>query len=260
MKNLTGKFTAMAAFLMLALLFTGNPAQAQTKKRATKKRATTSAATPKPVPQQTLPTIISQADQYSQQNQQLITGTIEAPTTTETTTETEAQPETFDEKLDKISNRMKEMNTRMKTLEGSKQSAYDEKQRRLLLNLDILTRAEQRAESLRKQLFELVEKENSIKAKLETIEYDVRPDMIERQVAFAGTLRPEELREMRRKNLEAEKTNLSSLLIEIQSTRTNLEQNVQKADQMVEKLRAVLEKEIDDALSEQPKEQQKEQP
>jgi len=161
----------------------------------------------------------------------------------------------LDEKLDKMSTRMKEMNTRVKTLEGTKQSEYDEKQKRLLLNLDILTRAEQRAESLRKQLFDMVEKENSIKMKLETIDYDSRPDMIDRQVAFAGTLRPEELRELKKKNLDAEKTNLQSLLTEIGSTRTNLEQNVQKADQLVEKLRAVLEKDIDEALSDQPKEQ-----
>jgi hypothetical protein len=143
----------------------------------------------------------------------------------------------------------------MKSLESSKQNAYDDRQKRLLLNLDILTRAEQRAESLRKQLFELVEKENSMKLKLETIDYDARPEMIERQVAFAGSLRPEELREARRKNLDAEKRNLSNLLVEIQATRTSLEQNVQKADQLVEKLRAVLEKDIDDALNEQPKEQ-----
>jgi hypothetical protein len=150
---------------------------------------------------------------------------------------------------------MKEMNTRMKSLESSKQNAYDEKQRRLLLNLDILTRAEQRAESLRKQLFELVEKENTLKTRLETIEYDSRPDVIERQVSFAGSLRPEELREARRKNLDAEKRNLSNLITDIQNTRISLEQNVLKADQLVEKLRAVLEKDIDDALNEQPKEQ-----
>jgi CRISPR/Cas system CSM-associated protein Csm2 small subunit len=122
------------------------------------------------------------------------------------------------------------------------------------MNLDILTKAETRAESLRKQLFELIEKENSYKTKLDTLEYDMRPEVIERQVAFAGSLRPEELREARRKNLEAEKRSLTSLLLDLQSTRTNLEQNVQRADQMVEKLRAVLEKDIDDALNEQTNE------
>ena len=249
MKNFTGKFTAIstAVFLLLGFFILINPVNGQTRKKTTKKKTTT-ASIQQPVSQQTLPVIISQADQYQNQNQQLITGNVEP----ENQTQIETQPETFDEKLDKISTRMKEMNTRVKTLEGSKQTAYDEKQKRLLLNLDILTRAEQRAESLRKQLFDMVEKENSIKMKLDTIEYDSRPDMIDRQVAFAGTLRPEELRELKKKNLDAEKTNLQNLLTEIGSTRTNLEQNVQKADQLVEKLRAVLEKDIDDALNDQP--------
>jgi hypothetical protein len=251
MKNLTGKiYCAAAFFLLLGLFGFADSTDAQTRKR-TKKKTTTTSSVPQPVPQSTLPVVVNQADQYQNQNQQIITGNTELPVPTETP----AQPESFDEKLDRISNRMKEMNTRMKSLESSKQNAYDEKQRRLLLNLDILTRAEQRAESLRRQLFEVVEKENSLKTKLETIEYDSRPEMIERQVAFAGTLRPEELREAKRKNLEAEKRNLSTLLTTIQTTRESLEQNVQKADQMVEKLRAVLEKDIDDALNEQPKEQ-----
>ena|GEM_PF-566749 len=253
MKNSTGKFggAAVIFFLLLGFFTFADSANAQTKKRA-KRKATTSTR-PKPVPQTTVPVVVSQADQYTNQNQQIITGNIETPTETLPATETPAQPETFDEKLDRISNRMKEMNSRMKSLESSKQSAYDEKQRRLLLNLDILTRAEQRAESLRKQLFELVEKENTLKLKLETIDYESRPETIEKTIAFVGTLRPEELREARRKNLEAEKRNFSNLLIDIQNTRVNLEQNVQKADQLVEKLRAVLEKDIDDALNEQQK-------
>jgi hypothetical protein len=247
MKNLKAKFTATAAavFLLFGFLILVSPANAQTRKKKTIKKKTTVSTVPQPVQQSTLPVVVSQADQYQDQNRQIISGTIETPTEE---AQVEAPPETFDEKLDKIS-------TRIKTLESSKQSKYDDKQRRLLLNLDILTRAEQRAESLRKQLFELVEKEDSIKTKLETIGFDIRPEMIERQVSMAGTLRPEELREMRRKNLEVEKRNMENLLIQIQATKANLEQNVQKADLLVEKLRAVLEKDIDDALTEQPKEQ-----
>jgi hypothetical protein len=231
---------------MLGLSALAGPAEAQTKRKP-KKQNTPVRTVPQPVQQTTLPEIISQADQ--EQNSQINTGNLVQ------VTENQPPTETFEEKMDRLSTRMKEMSTRMKSLESSKQNAYDDRQKRLLLNLDILTRAEQRAESLRKQLFELVEKENSMKLKLETIDYDARPEMIERQVAFAGSLRPEELREARRKNLDAEKRNLSNLLVEIQATRTSLEQNVQKADQLVEKLRAVLEKDIDDALNEQPKEQ-----
>jgi len=254
MNNLKGIFwgAATTGFLLLGLLISAGSAHAQTKKKkTTRKTTTTTSSVPQPVAQQTMPVIVSQADQYQDQNSQIISGNVQ--TTTETTTE--AQPETFDEKLDKISSRIKEMNTRMKSLESSKQSEYDEKQKRLLLNLDILTRAEQRAESLRKQLFELIEKQNSFQTKLETIDYELRPEMIERQTNLVGSLRPEEIREMKKKNLEAEKRNLNNLLLDMQATRTNLEQNVQKADQLVEKLRAVLEKDIDNALTEQPKDQ-----
>jgi len=249
MKHVTGRFTAIltAFFFMLGFFVLVNPANAQTKKKKTKKQ-TTNTTTQQPVPQQNIPTIISQADQYQDQNQQIITGNTEMPTEPQPEIQTETQPETYEEKLDKLNNRLK-------TLEGSKKGDPDEKQKRLLLNLDILTRAEGRAEALRKQLFELAEKENTIKLRLETIDYDIRPEMIERQVATTGTLRPEELREMKKKSLEAEKTNLQNLLTQIQSTRMNLEQNVQKADQLVEKLRAVLEKDIDNALIENPKEQ-----
>jgi hypothetical protein len=244
MKKLTGKLTMILAvlFILTGLSGLSITANAQKNKKTTRKQTKTSSI-PKPVPTTTEPIIISQADQY--QNQQIIGGTTE----TQVQTQPETQPLTFDEKLDRINNRLKEMNTRMKTLESSKQNEYDEKQKRLLLNLDILTRAEQRAESLRKQMFELVEKENTIKTKLETIDFDSRPEFIERQVAMAGSLRPEELRDMRSKNLAAEKRNLESLLGEIETTRANLEQNVIKADQLVEKLRSVLEKDIDDALT-----------
>lgn len=255
MKNMIVKFSKASAilFLLLGFFALAVSVDAQTKKR-TKRKPTTRTTQQQPVTQSTLPTVVSQAD-YSNQNQQLITGNYNPQTPTSAETEQPTEPESFDQKLDRISSRMKEMNTRMKSLESSKQNAYDEKQRRLLLNLDILTRAEQRAESLRKQLFDLVEKENNLKTRLETIEYDSRPEMIDRQVAFTGTMRPEELREAKKKNLDAEKRNLTNLLTEIQNTRTNLEQNVQKADQMVEKLRAVLEKDIDDALNETPKDQ-----
>ena len=148
--------------------------------------------------------------------------------------------------------RIRDLNERVRKLENGQGSSYDDKQKRLLMNLDIITRAETRSESLRKQLFEMVEKENTVKARLDQIEYEIRPEMIERQVQMAGTLRPEEIRDTRRKMLESERNNLQGLLTSIQSNRTNLEGTVYRAEQMVEKLRAKLEKDIDDALVDEP--------
>lgn len=144
---------------------------------------------------------------------------------------------------------VKELTERIKKLEATQKVDKDEKQKRLLLNLDILTRAEQRTESLRKQMFEMIEKENSVKGRLDQLEIELRPDMIERTLQLNGSMKPEEVREGRRKSLTAERSNLQALLTEIQNTRSNLSLNLQKADGVVEKLRAKLEKDIDDSLT-----------
>lgn len=151
--------------------------------------------------------------------------------------------------------RIKQLNDRVKKLEAGQ--SYEDRQKRLLMNLDILTRSEQRTESLRKQLFEMIEKENSINSRLDQIDYDIRPEVIERSIQTAGSFRPEELRESRRKSLAAEKANLQSLLTQVQTTRSGLDVSLQKAEQMVEKLRAKAEKDIDDSLQEKDEEQEK---
>ena len=148
---------------------------------------------------------------------------------------------------------IEELRSRISGLESSQKAEnQDEKQKRLLLNLDILTRAEQRSESLRKQLFEMVEKENSLKAKLDAIELSIRPEAIEREVALAGTMRPEDLRALKKKQLEAERANLQALLTEVQKTKTVLDQSLQRSEVMVEKLRVRLEKEIESAMADDP--------
>lgn len=144
-----------------------------------------------------------------------------------------------------------DIRNRIAGLESMKKGDPDEKQKRLLLNLDILSRAEQRSESLRKQLFDLMEKENTIKTRLDTIEINIRPEAIERDVAFAGSLRPEDLRATKKRQMEAERTNLQSMLGEIQKTKTVIDQNLQRSEAMVEKLRLRLDKEVDDDLAEE---------
>lgn len=184
-----------------------------------------------PVPTLTGAEIISRAEDYQDppRTEPQVEKPVEKPATT-------------------TSARIKELTERIKKLEETREATYDDKQKRMLLNLDILTRAEQRSESLRKQLFEMIEKENSIKMRLDQIDLDARPEAIERSLQMAGSLRPEDVRESRRKTLLAEKNNLAALLLQIQQNRSNLEMSVNKADLMVEKLRAKLEKDIDESF------------
>lgn len=145
-----------------------------------------------------------------------------------------------------------ELRARIEGLEAAKKNDQEEKQKRLLTNLDILNRAEQRSESLRKQYFDLMDKETTVKTKLDLIEMSIRPEAIEREVAFAGSLRPEALRDLRKKQLELERTNLQTFLTEIQRTKLSVEQNLQRSESLVERLRIRLEKEIDSALDDDP--------
>ena len=135
---------------------------------------------------------------------------------------------------------------------ADKDEAYEAKQRRLLLNLDILTRAEERAEKLRDQLFEMIEKENEILARLAELQYAALPETIERNMAFTGSLKPEQLREMRKKSIDAEKTNQENLLVQVQERKNMLSASVLRADDLVEKIRTKLEADIDAALAADP--------
>lgn len=234
----------LAAIISLSgLAFEAN-AQRKPRKKTSKAKTTTTAQIIVPTTME--PEVVSRADDYTDDTQPV--GVM--PDGNNTGQDVASTPESTEEKLEKANGRIRELRAKVKSLEGDGKKAYDEKQKRLSLNLDILTKAEQRAEGLRRQLFEMVEKEAAIKSKLDQIDNDIRPEMIERQVALAGTLRPEELRDMKRKNLESERRNLQSILDQMLVTRANLEGSVQRADQMVEKLRFKLEKDIDDALAE----------
>lgn len=125
--------------------------------------------------------------------------------------------------------------------------SIDAKQK-MLLDLQILSSAEQRAENLRKQLLDLSDKEATVRPRLEQIEYEIRPEVIERNAAFIGSLRPEEVRESMRKKLAMERDRLNAQLVQIQTNRTAIEASLQSADGLVTKLRTKLESEIEAQL------------
>jgi hypothetical protein len=237
MKGLLLKGVRLALPLMLfgALFVVASDASAQGSRRRT--------STPIPAPTATPggePMVISRADEFPDENSRAI------------------PPDPNDVRgVDAASLlTLEQLGNRIKNLEAGKnvvpKADPDEKQKRLLLNLDILTRAEQRSESLRKQVFEMLEKENSVKTKLDSLEYDLRPEVIERSTALIGSLRPEEIRASRRKSLESERANLQILLTQIQQNRVILESGLQRSDLLVEKLRTKFEKEIDTALEDEP--------
>lgn len=226
------------AIVVAGFLISTADLSGQTNRR---RRTSTPIPAPSPTPATTSePLIISRADEFPDENSQAIPPD-----------PNEVRPGADTSSIVSL----EDLGNRIKNLEAARNIRPvdpDEKQKRLLLNLDILTRAEQRAEGLRKQVFEMIEKENTVKTKIDSLEYGLRPEEIDRSTAFIGSLRPEEIRASRKKSMEAEKTNLQSLLTQIQRTRTTLEASLLRSEELVEKLRLKFEKEIDNALIEEP--------
>jgi hypothetical protein len=108
---------------------------------------------------------------------------------------------------------------------------------RLSLNLEILTKAEQRAEALRKELLERIEREASLRSRLAQNDEDIRPENIERALNPIGTTRTVEMRDTRRRVLENERRGFDALLMQISQSRARLEEDVKQADALVTRLR-----------------------
>jgi hypothetical protein len=125
-----------------------------------------------------------------------------------------------------------------KVLADSNQSgSVNDKQKNIAASLALLASAEQRAEVMRKQLLEMIEKETALKVRLVQIEEDMRPESIERALNPIGSTRTVELRDTRRRVLETERRGFESLLTQTTQGRIRLDEDVRQADSLVARLR-----------------------
>ena len=152
--------------------------------------------------------------------------------------------------LQTLNARLREITEKVFSPEAGKAGdATPGKQNPIAQNLDILTRAEQRAETMRRQLLELTEKETAYRTRLMQLDDDMRPDSIDRALAGVGTTRTPELRDLRRRQLDNERKGVEILLGQASTSRVRLEEDVKQADSLVARIRQrllpLIEKEID---------------
>lgn len=134
--------------------------------------------------------------------------------------------------INTLSNQVNRLNDRLQRMQEDD---------RYQLEMERLTRAEQRAEQLRSQLIDTQAKIADFEAKLEQVEFALRPENIEASTAGFGSTRPEATRDARRKQLEAERNRLLAQLKLVQTSKIRLETAVANADAEVDMLRAKLE-------------------
>jgi hypothetical protein len=111
---------------------------------------------------------------------------------------------------------------------------------RALIDMERLTRAEQRAENLRAQQVDVESKLADLAAKVDQVDYQLRPENIEQSAAY-GTTHPEEAREARRRQLENEKVRLQSQVKILETSKERLETSLTTADAEVDSLRRRME-------------------
>ncbi len=134
------------------------------------------------------------------------------------------------------------LNARLKAiaeelLSPDSKESDNQKVKQIATNLDLLSHTEERAEVLRKQLLELIEKETTYRTRLTQMDEDIRPENIERALAGIGTTRTAEMRDTRRRSLDSERKGLESLLALTGQSRIRLEEDVRQADQLVASFR-----------------------
>lgn len=115
-----------------------------------------------------------------------------------------------------------------------------EQSQRTLVDLERLSRAEQRSADLWKQLRDVEAQQSDLQARAEEIDYALKPENIERAVAGYGSTHPEELREQRRKQLEGEKARVQKQLDQLAANHAHLETAIAGADAEVERLKSRL--------------------
>jgi hypothetical protein len=86
------------------------------------------------------------------------------------------------------------------------------------------------AERLRAQLLEIQTKEATLQERAEYLDEALKPENIERSLAGIGSTRPEELRETRRRQLQAQRDGITSQLRTLETSRLRLEAAILDAD------------------------------
>jgi chromosome segregation ATPase len=126
-----------------------------------------------------------------------------------------------------LSNQVDKLNDKLNDMQASQQSMVD---------LERLSRAEQRSSQLRTELRDVQAKKADLEAHLEQVEYDLKPENIERAAAGYGTTRPEELRAQRQRQLEGERNRTRQQLDQLTANEARVQQALATSDAEVDRL------------------------
>ncbi len=130
--------------------------------------------------------------------------------------------------IDALSNQVNRLNDKLSQMQENERS---------LIDMERLTRAEQRAESVRAQMLDTESKLADLQARMDQVDYSLKPENIDRSIAGYGTVHPEDARDSRRRQLENEKARLQAQISLLENSRTRLQGSLSTAEAEVDLLR-----------------------
>ena len=206
---------ALALLIVTGFLLVDSSAQRRRKRRTSRSRPT--------APRITNPAIY----QPSPGDNATDTNNATDNTNTQTTPATDQDPETTRKTIRSLSNQVDKLSDKINQMEESQRS---------LVDLERLSRAEQRSAQLRTELRDVQAKQAELEARAEDIDYALKPENIERSVAGYGTTHPEELRAQRHRQLENEKERVRKQLDQMNESIQRLQQAIAASDAEAERL------------------------
>ena len=163
-------------------------------------------------------------------------GTSETSTTGNSNSNSNAaqseDPEAMKKTIRGLSNQVDKLSDKLNEMQASQASMVD---------LERLSRAEQRSSQLRTELREVQGKKADLEAHVEQVENDLKPENIERAVAGYGTTRPEELRAQRQKQLENDRTRSRQQIDQLAASEARIQQAIATSDVEIDRLQKKLE-------------------
>jgi hypothetical protein len=214
-KRLFGLVLVATVLLLLAV------GQADAQRRRTPRRPTPATSQPSTVDPQIISTADDDPDTAS-------TGSRRA--TRPRTTGTEPPATT----VSGLTQQVNTLNQRIARMEASQ---------RALVDLEKLSRAEARADTLRAQLFAAQDRESALQSRIGEIDIELQPENLDNSNNLNGSTRPELFREQRKRYLESERAKAAAQLAQSSVNRNRLEGAVASADALVDKLRRAVDAE-----------------
>ena len=177
--------------------------------------------------------IISTADETADPQADETTQSEETkPKKGKTTAKPAADDQDIQQTINSLSNQVNRLNDKLGQMQETDQA---------LMDMERLSRAEQRAEALRSQQVEVESKLADLQSRLEDTEYNLKPENIERGLATYGSTRPEEARDARRRKLESDRARILAQIKILENSRARLESAAATADAECDLLRRRLE-------------------